>query len=232
MTAEEKRRVQSFLARFNRVDTQLRRRLGLSRRDGTFNAVVTRFTRTYPNVVDADVLYTLAAIRNALVHETLSESEYCVVPTHSVSQQLNELLDQLVAPVRVIPTFRQKVETVTPEDTLTNVLELIKRRDFSQFPVYKNYEFVGLLTENGITRWLAGCARGNSVPDLSNVRVVQLLRREESDETCAFVPAAEEVRSIRGMFANQTLLEAVLITDNGHSRPPLKGIITRWDMLR
>jgi hypothetical protein len=134
MTTEESRRIQSFLARFNRVDTQLRRKLGLSRRDGTFNSVVTRFTRTYPNVVDADVLYTLAAIRNALVHEALSESEYCVVPTHSVSQQLDELLDQLVAPARVIPTFRQKVETLTPEDALTNVLEVIKRRDFSQFP--------------------------------------------------------------------------------------------------
>ena len=177
-------------------------------------------------------MYTLAAIRNALVHEALSESDYCVVPTHSVSQQLDQLLDQLVAPLRVIPTFRQKVETVTPEDALTTVLELIKYRDFSQFPVYKDYQFVGLLTENGITRWLAACTREKPIPDFSNVRVMQLLRREETNKTCAFVAATEEVRSVRGMFANQPLLEAVLITDNANSRPPLKGIITRWDMLR
>ncbi len=232
MTAEERQRIQSFLARFNRIDAQLRRKLGVLRRDGTFNAVVNKFVRSYPDVIDADVLYTVATIRNALVHEALSESDYCVVPTRSIIHQLDHLLDQLVAPLRVLPKFATKVATVTPEAALTDVLEVVKQRDFSQFPVYKNYEFFGLLTENGITRWLAACTGSKSVPNFRNVRVLQLLRREESNDTCAFVSGAEEVRAVRASFANQPLLEAVLITDSGHSRPPLKGIITRWDMLR
>jgi predicted transcriptional regulator len=232
VTADERQRVQSFLARFNRIDAQLRRKLGLSRREGSFNAVIGRFVREQPNIVDADLLQTLAAIRNALVHESLSQSDFCVIPTRTIIQQLDTLLDQLVAPLRVIPIFRQKVETVTPEHTLLNVLQLIERRDYSQFPVYQKYQFVGLLTENGITRWLAAGTNRNSLPDFGAIRVSDLLKREESIDTCAFVAAAEEVRTVRAMFANQPLLEAVLVTDNGHSPLPLKGIITRWDMLR
>jgi predicted transcriptional regulator len=231
MTTDERKRIQSFLYRFNRLDAQLRRKVGLLRRDGTFNFVVRNYVRANPNSIDVDLLYTLAGIRNALVHEALGEADYPVVPTHSIIKQFDQLLEELVAPLRVIPTFRTKVDTVTPEQVLTSVLQLIKRRDFSQFPVYNNYKFAGLLTENGITRWLAKAA-GRPVPDFDGVRVIRLLRDEESDETCAFVAAAEEVQTVRAMFANRALLEAVLITENGNSRPPLKGIITRWDMLR
>ena len=232
MTADERQRVQSFLARFNRIDAQLRRKVGLSRQDGGFGSVINKFARDYPNLVDADVLRTLAAIRNALVHETIGESDYCVVPTRSVIQQLDQLLDQLVAPSRVIPTFRTKVQTVRVEDGLPYVLRLIKRCDFSQFPVYDSSDFAGLLTENGITRWLATCADRRTVDNFDAIQVTQLLKREESTDTCRFVAATEEVRIVRAMFANQPLLEAVLITDSGYARSPLKGIITRWDMLR
>ena len=91
MTADERQRVQFFLARFNRIDAQLRRKVGLSRQDGGFASVIKKFARDYPNLVDADVLRTIAAIRNALVHETLGESDYCVVPTRSVIQQSDQL---------------------------------------------------------------------------------------------------------------------------------------------
>jgi predicted transcriptional regulator len=232
MTADERHRVQSFLARFNRIDAQLRRKLGVSRQQGNFGSVVKRFTQEHPNLIDTDMLRTLAAIRNALVHETLGESDYCIVPTRSVIKQLDQLLEQLVAPLRVIPTFRTKVRTVSIGDGLIHVLGLIRQCDFSQFPVYDNSHFVGLLTENGITRWLATCGDGSAVANLDSIVVAQLLKREESDETCRVVAAAEEVQVVRAMFANQPLLEAVLITDSGHARSPLKGIITRWDMLR
>jgi predicted transcriptional regulator len=232
MTADERQRIHSFLARFNRIDVQLRRKVGLSRTDGGFNQVLNRLVQMHPNLVDADSLRTLAAIRNALVHETLGQSDFCVVPTRTAIQQLDSVIDELVAPLRVIPSFRRKVETITPEDTLHSVLQLIARRDYSQFPVWQHQRFLGLLTENGITRWLATDTSRKSISDFNAVKVGQLLAQEESAVTCAFVAAAEEVRTVRAMFANQPLLEAVLITDNGLLRPPLKGIITRWDMLR
>jgi hypothetical protein len=145
VTADEQQRIHSFLARFNRIDARLRRKLGLSRTDGGFNQVLNRLVQTHPNLVDADSLRTLAAIRNALVHETLGQSDFCVVPTRTAIQQLDSVIDKLVAPLRVIPSFRRKVETITPEDTLHSVLQLIARRDYSQFPVCQHQRFLGLL---------------------------------------------------------------------------------------
>jgi predicted transcriptional regulator len=214
VTADERQRVQFFLARFNRIDAELRRKLKLPRAK-TFKQVVDTFEQAHPGAVDTDLLRTLAAIRNALVHESLSQSDFCVIPTRTILQRLDHLHDQLVAPLRVIPTFRRTVETIAAHDTLLTVLQLIARRDYSQFPVYKTHRFIGLLTENGITRWLATGISRKSMSDLDIVTVSQLLTQEESGDTCAFIAAAEEVRTVRAMFANQPLLEAVLITDNG-----------------
>jgi len=115
------------------------------------------------------------------------------------------------------------------------VLKRIAARDYSQFPVYTGNKFEGLLTENGITRWFATrAAKDGALNKFRGVSVRHLLPQEECElqEACTFVSGSEEVRAVRNMFANQALLEAVLITDNGRSNMPLKGIATRWDMLR
>src|SRR5689334_17450520 len=107
MTAEEKSRVTRFLNRFNRVEGQLRRKLGLARDAGGFTQVIKRFNEAFPLLVDTESLRTLAAVRNALVHESFSDSDFCVVPTQTLIRQLDEICDCLIAPLRVLPTFRK-----------------------------------------------------------------------------------------------------------------------------
>jgi len=57
--------------------------------------------------------------------------------------------------VQVIPIFQKKGEVLGLSDSLSTVLRVIEKRYYSQFPVYDGNNFKGLLTENGITRWLA-----------------------------------------------------------------------------
>jgi len=62
---------------------------------------------------------------------------------------------RLSAPELVIPRFQRDVTRISHRDTLVHVLNLVRKNDFSQFPVYREGRFVGLITENGITRWMA-----------------------------------------------------------------------------
>lgn len=57
---------------------------------------------------------------------------------------------------RIFMKFERKVTALKPEDSLAQVLRLIKETSFSQFSVKEvDGRLRGLLTENGITRWLA-----------------------------------------------------------------------------
>jgi CBS domain-containing protein len=89
-----------------------------------------------------------------------------------------------------------------------------------------------LLTENGVTRWLAGhVVRTLSLVELDDIRVEQVLRNEEERRNYHFVPRDVRVDDVSALFAKQALLEAALITTNGKETEKLLGIATRWDIL-
>jgi predicted transcriptional regulator len=140
--------------------------------------------------------------------------------------------DQLINPLRAFPTFRRKVETILLHDSLSRVLKIIAQRDYSQFPVYDAERFQGLLTENGITRWLAHHVTNNlSLVELDDIPVKQVLRNEEKRKTYHFVSRDTHVDDLRGLFSSDKILEAVFVTASGKESEGLLGIATRWDML-
>ena len=64
------------------------------------------------------------------------------------------------------------------------------------------------------------------------VLVRDVVREEEERQDCDFVSRNESVDSVRRRFAENRLLEAVLITQTGARNQELLGIITRWDNLQ
>jgi predicted transcriptional regulator len=133
-----------------------------------------------------------------------------------------------------MPAFKRTVTTKQKADTLADVLRSIREHDYSQYPVYDEKTYVGLLTENGITRWLAEhVATQLELVDLSEVSIGTVLRQEEARRmNCQFAGRNSTVAEIRSKFAEHELLEAVLITEKGRPAEKLLGIATRWDLLR
>lgn len=87
------------------------------------------------------------------------------------------------------------------------------------------------MTENGITRWFAHQVMKESMIETKEVLVRHVVREEEKRPDCDFVARNESVDSIRARFAENKLLEAVLITQTGATGEKLLGIVTRWDRL-
>jgi predicted transcriptional regulator len=231
LTNEDRDRVQDFVSTYNTIDGELRRRLRLGR-DVPFSRVVNDFQNQHPLWLDVGYLKTAGDLRNLLVHEPRRPYDYVAVPTLAMLTRLKEVCRRLLNPDRVLPKFAKRVETVAPQDSLAHVLRQIAARDFSQFPIYSGATFKGLLTENGITRWLARHVTGTlSIVELEDVSVRQVVPEEEGRANWAFAARDEEVESVREMFAAKELLEAVLITQTGkRSESPL-GIVTRWDII-
>src|SRR5262249_13019171 len=143
----------------------------------SFMHLVNTYAGKHPSWCDADLLRVIADVRNAIVHGKTEPYRYVAVPTPVLAQSLRVCRDRLINPARAIPTFQRKVERVSVHDDLAKVLTVIKERDYSQFPVYEADKFRGLLTENGITRWLAHhVATKMSLVELEDVPVKEVLQ--------------------------------------------------------
>jgi predicted transcriptional regulator len=182
---------------------------------------------------DADLLKTIADVRNAIVHDKVEPYRYVAVPTPEIVEGLRTCPNRLLNPARAIPKFQRVVETISIPDTLVQVLRIIKKRDYSQFPVYDGQRFRGLLTENGITRWLAHhVATSLSLVELEDAHVGQVLENEGKIKNYHFTARDTRVDDLIGQFALHELLEVVLITADGKESQSLLGIVTRWDIIQ
>jgi predicted transcriptional regulator len=223
--------IQRFEADFNAIEQFLHVALGIEEHE-TFTQLVHKYAKSHAGWGDAELLKRIAKIRNVIVHDKTEPFHYPVVPTPAINEELRKCKERLINPARALPTFQRRVETISIDDTLTRVLKTIIHREYSQFPVYEDKRFRGMLTENGVTRWLARhVARTLSLVELDDIFVSHVLQNEEARKNHQFVAGDVRVDEVTALFAKQTLLEAVLVTASGNHTEDLLGIATRWDIL-
>jgi CBS domain-containing protein len=234
--------IERLLTAYNAIDAHLQ---NWSRHDGptSFRSLVDLYAKKNRAWKDAELLRTVAGLRNLLVHEKVEPYEYPCVPTLTLVEELEKSRDRLLHPARA-DRFARKVVTVQSDDSLAHVLKMIHELKITHFPVYDSsreysrhgHHFAGVLTENGITRWLAEhTAHNDSLIEFHDEPVREVLAREESSKgtrkNYEFAPRRARVEDLVQRFHDNTYLEAVLITENGDTKENLLGIVTRWDVL-
>jgi predicted transcriptional regulator len=231
LTEDQLDLIQQFEADYNAVDHFLRKGSSTDKQI-SFVHLVNEYSRRHAGWHDGDLLRIIADVRNAIVHGKTEAYRYVAVPTPAIAQNLKACRERLINPARVIPRFQRKVERVSIDDGLGHVLRTITKRDYSQFPVYEAERFKGLLTENGITRWLAHHVETSlSLVDLDDVSVKEVLSKEDDRKNYRFVARGMRVDDVSNLFATHALMEAVLITATGKESEGLLGIATRWDII-
>ena len=230
LTEEQFDLIQQFEADYNTIDHFLRKVSGTDKQI-SFVHLVNEYSRKHAGWRDADLLKAIADIRNAIVHGKVEAYRYVAVPTPAVAENLRDCRERLINPARAIPKLQRRVETVSIDKSLGQVLRIITKRDYSQFPAYEAERFKGLLTENGITRWLAHYVDTSlSLVDLDDVPVRKVLAKEDDRKNYRFVARDTRLDDVSSLFAAHALLEAVLITETGKETEALLGIATRWDI--
>jgi predicted transcriptional regulator len=232
MSDDQRELVERFDTTYNSIHHFLRKHLG-KQTWVPFPSLVDEYERTHKIGADCDHLRIAHELRNVLIHGKTMPYQPVAVPILPVVERLETICQWLKNPPLVVPRFQRQVETTTPDDSLAGVLRRIREKDYSQFPVYDGEKFRGLLTENGITRWLAHrVSKEMSLVELDEVPIRQVLPEEEKRQNWLFVARDKTVHEAKALFAAKELLEAVLITQSGNRTEKLIGIITRWDVLR
>jgi len=221
---------QQFMDYFNQIEQHMRTVL-VAPPGQPFRSLITPYYQKCPWVVGESDLNSFASLRNAVVHTTLDSACPLFSASEEAVRKIKIIAAHMLRPELVLARFGRTVETVTPDATVFSVLMLIRERDYTQFPVYEKTNFHGLLTENGITRWLARNVAEQSI-SLSDVYVRDLLTLEEGKRRHEFLPSDAPTDRVAYLYATNPDLEAVLITPDGTVSHNLKGIATRYDVIQ
>lgn len=230
MTKAEQKRIRDFVQAFNRMEDRMRRELNAPSEQ--FHKLVKAYCNLHPYWEDGGHADGMAKIRNLLAHKS-GVPESMAVPTSATVSKMKALSKRFCARRVAGTTFHKRVVTLEHEHSVRSVLQLINKHDFSQFPVVTNSRVVGLLTENGLTRWLAKHVHeGTGALQLDRQTVRDVLRQQEDGVEYVCAPAATFVDEVGTMFRKKPTLEAVIVTDDGGAASELVGIATRWDVLK
>lgn len=224
-----------FVVAFNKIEKYFDKEIDENKYVPFYRAVQ-RLRHTNPTVQRyQDDLLEYSELRNAIIHER-TEAHFAIAEPHDqVVDQIEKIAQELTAPKLVIPTFSKDLQTVDGKDQLRNVFQLIKDTDYSQFPVYRNQQFVGLLTDKGITHWLARHFE-QSQTSLFNTEVLALIRNDNWSRNYLFIDRNMTIYEAEEIFLKQLKqqkrLDALLITENGKQTEKLLGMITTNDLIR
>ncbi len=221
-----------FLLAFNAIDEHLRHETQLHEREVSFKRVLDEYAARRRGWRHERDLRRCIGLRNVLVHDQVRPGQPPAVPALNTTELIERIRDGLVNPQRVLPAFQCSVTTLLSSERLDQLLTRIRTSDFSQFPVIESNAFVGLVTENGLTRWLARHVSTASLLDLAEHSVADVLGCEEARDNFRFVPRSMLLEDLIEAFREQPSLEAVLVTERGGRSTSFLGIATRWDIVQ
>lgn len=224
-----------FLTAFNRIDHSMRDIVG-AREFIPFFRLVDQAKRKSALVRKyEDDLRSYADLRNAIVHQRTS-TEYVIAEPHIEVVEHIEHIDEVIArPKLVGQLFRKRVMAFQTSDSLKYTLKVIRKRKYTQFPVYEGQQFKGLLTTVGITNWLASSMihtdSSSLVPTLEDI-----LQHEKNERNYKFISRYMTIYEAEEIFKQGVergrRFEALLITEHGKPHQKLIGIVTPIDIMK
>lgn len=181
-------------------------------------------------------LISLGELRNAIVHTPRIGGEVIAEPHDETVRRIEGIYEKIVSPPKVIPTFQFPVLGAKEEEYINDIILEMKRKSFSQFPVFDvNGEVCELINNNTISRWLAGKLEENGTIVIENVKVKDFISEIEFKNNYKFVSKNTSIYEAYDLFINQINvkrrnLDVLFITETGKSKSKLLGLITIEDI--
>ncbi|MEH7344346.1 CBS domain-containing protein [Bacillus sp. JJ1532] len=228
-------RVVRFEAAFNRIHLKLKE-LATGASDHVSYSEALYICRKLHNVVryHYDLLKQFGHLRNALVHQKFEEDQYIADPHEDTVRNIERIADLLMEPPLALSIASQPVSCFRPESPIKDILKEVELKGFSQFPIYDDRQFIGLLTEGGIAKWMSMNLVGHTL-SMEGICARDILACEKKHNV-AFLDRDSTIYDLEDVFERaferSQKLEGVLVTQTGsHTQKPI-GIVTSWDLVQ
>lgn len=176
-----------------------------------------------------------AELRNALVHQRggghlIADPHPDVVAEAQAVRQALEVPAKLLDVVGMVDVVR-----LADSDNVATAAMTMLRASFSQLPIYREGRFVGLLTAETITRWLAAGLQLDRAVN-RQTPISELLPHTEDPDNVRFLGPESTV--LDGLDAFDVFarsgrsLHAILVTEDMKRDRPPQSIVTAFDTPR
>lgn len=224
-----------FIQSFKSIEQLLKKILNIEEYI-SFNKMVEDASRKNSTIQNYKIdLKEFAELRNAIVHQRTDDNRAIAEPHPQTVSQIIAIVEKIENPLKVIPEFHSKIETVEAGAKISDALDRFYKGDYSQLPVIENGKFIDLLTTDTVTRWIAASKDGEGYL-LLNVAVREVLPYKEFEENYRFISRnttlVEALKIIEEVEYKDRPLDALLITDGGKKEQKLLGVITHYDISR
>lgn len=223
-------RADVFLVSFNKIEKWLRKQLNFPNNMGVTEMI--RRVKKYSDLPIGEVEYDLiefSQLRNAIVHNRIAADFIIAEPNEWAVNRILEIENKLLHPKLVKEILKKNVKIFTGDVPLQEILYIIVEKEYSQFPIYQNKKFKGLITTRGIGMWFAKNAN-NSMMELDYYTAIDVLDLDNKRDAVFFLSSSDTEYKARELFKNNPRLEAVLITENGRSNGKLIGLVSPKDL--
>lgn len=225
-----------FLQYFNQIQATMAQQLKLD--DSTSFKTLIDFGRSRDDKLITryfDELDLYRQLRNILVHENVPlNNEIATASTETVNR-MKQIAHNLTHPATVDSLFNTPVTTYQLTDSLSNLLQQVGKKNYTQFPIFDQQKLVGIITENSLTNFLADCLQHGTV-DLQNFTVGDILSMEPDQNNYEIIGINKPVFDVREEL-QQKISEGnsafvLLVAKITHDPTPkdLVGVITPFDL--
>lgn len=228
-------RAERFIVAFNKIEKYFTQQLDDTSYVPFFRAVLRlRKKNAIVNRYHNDLLE-YSELRNAIVHNR-TEVNYTIADPHiEIVEAIEKIADEMTAPKLVIPTFAKTLKVLQADLTVKEILNVIRETKFTQFPIYRSKQFVGLLTDKKVLHWIAHHMNGDFT-ELLQTPLIQLIDDNGIDQNYLFIPRTMDIYQaeelLLDMFKKHEEIAALLITEDGKSNQKLLGMVTPKDLIR
>lgn len=229
----EQSNAKRFINAFNQIDYALRvqhnfkRSMGFSdmiRRAVSINHLVRKYE---------DDLIDFGRLRNAIIHN--SNDDVIIAEPHiEVVEKIESLAHLITTPPKAMDVLVEKeVFTVNYDVSIKDVMQKITSTKFSNIPVYKHGELVGVANGQKILNVLGQCLLENlDLDDYIASHSIEEIANPHTENNYYMVMASDvTIDQVLGAFLNNRKLLVIILTKTGTMHEPPLGIITSSDYM-
>lgn len=222
-----------FLKAYNQLDYTIKNLYNFKRgmpfsdcirRAVPLNSVIRKFE---------DDLVDFSRLRNAIVHSSRDNEEIIAIPKQEVVEKLEHITKLISTPPRVYDTVCRK-DVLCVENTVSvkETIGLISKSGYSNLPVYKDGEILGVANGQKILNKLGKIINDNQNIDnfISDTPIEDLISSEK-ENFFTIQPKSLTISEALNLFYENRKLLVILITPNGNFLEMPIGIVTVSDIL-
>lgn len=230
-----------FTILFNELEGILKKKYNLKKEDSISKAInmAKNDAKNNPIKNNIEVIEVIRELRNLITHQPNLKITEIADPSAELVLVLRKIVEQYSKPKRIGSYMKENnfknIVSFSSNDNLKEVLDKVSEFQYSQFPVFDKESYIGMITDNGITNWIANSidAESNLIENLKDVKIEKIITFEEKQNNVVKIYKEETIFSLISAFEEKEV-NTVLICEKKNciiEKPTdLMGIMTTYDL--